>query len=329
MTEEYILTCPVADTPMNAENGVYHATFLATGGANGAPNATSGTWTLKVAQPAPSWATSGSTDGNYFSAIKGVPFCYDLEVSAGQVGPSGTNPGSTGSLPLTSLTAGTTPANVSNYSIQDVNLAAGTAQICGTNNNAVASAPVTMAPVATNSAGTATDSIPLWSQNECTWTSSGGHGVHVRHQSGPRAVRLAVGLRPAHHQRGDGGTTLDEPTCPGGVGVSASGGLGDAWTMNTANPLPDADRLQPVGRPRRSALVQPGPGQCHRRARWGAATEPLTSWPRPAPRPSGTLDSVDDPAQHLGQRWRLRLRQPRVELGRWEHGHAGSARADR
>ena len=47
------------------------------------------------------------------------------------------------------------------------------AQICGTNNNTVASAPVTMAPVATNTGGSATDSIPLWSQNECTWTSTG------------------------------------------------------------------------------------------------------------------------------------------------------------
>ena len=139
VTEDYILTCPVAENPTYSQNGTYHTTFLATGGANGAPNATSGTWTLTVSQPAPSWATTGTTDGNYFSAIKGVPFCFDLEVSAGQVGPTGTNPGSAGSLPLTGLTAGTTPANVSNYSIQDVNLTAGTAQICGTNNNTVAS----------------------------------------------------------------------------------------------------------------------------------------------------------------------------------------------
>ena len=41
------------------------------------------------------------------------------------------------------------------------------------------------------------------------------------------------------------GTTLDEPTCPGGVGVSASGGLGDAWTMNTANPLPTPTDTNP------------------------------------------------------------------------------------
>ena len=238
MSEEYILTCPVAENPTYSQNGTYHTTFLATGGANGAPNATSGNWTLTVSQPAPSWATDGSTDGNYFSAIKGVPFCYDLEVSAGQVGPSGTHPGSLGSLPLTSLTAGTTPADVSNYSIQNVNLAAGTAQICGTNNNTVASAPVTMAPVATNSGGSATDSIPLWSQNECTWTSSGATVSMFDSNQDLEQSGIAVGLRPAHHQRSGGGTTKNTPTCTGGVGVSASGGLGDAWTMNTANPLP-------------------------------------------------------------------------------------------
>ena len=110
MTEEYILTCPVADNPVYADNGTYHATFLAMGGANGAPNATSGTWTLTITQPAPSWETDGSTDGNYFSAIKGVPFCYDLAVTTSTSG--GATTGSPGSLPLTSLTAGTTPANV-------------------------------------------------------------------------------------------------------------------------------------------------------------------------------------------------------------------------
>jgi uncharacterized repeat protein (TIGR01451 family) len=245
VTEEYVLTCPVAENPTLSQNGTYHTTFLATGGANGAPNATSGTWTLTISQPAPSWATSGSNDGNYFSAVKGVPFCFDLEVSAGQVGPTGTNPGSLGSLPLTSLTAGTTPANVSNYSIQNVNLAAGTAQICGTNNNTVASAPVIMAPVATNSGGSATDSIPLWSQNECTWSSSGAtvsmfDSNQDLEQSGSQSVfgqPISNGVAA--------GTTLDKPTCTGGVGVSASGGLGDAWTMNTANPLPTPTDTNP------------------------------------------------------------------------------------
>ena len=174
-----------------------------------------------------------------------MPFCYDLEVSAGQVGPTGTNPGSTGSLPLTSLTAGATPAGVTNYSIQDVNLAAGTAQICGTNNNNAASAPVTMAPVATNSGGSATDSIPLWSQNECTWSSTGATvSMFDSNQDLEQAGSQSAFGQPITNGV-TGGTTVDKPTCPGGVGVSASGGLGDAWTMNTANPLPTPTDTNP------------------------------------------------------------------------------------
>ncbi len=244
-SEEYILTCPVADTPASSENGTYHATFLATGGANGAANATSGTWTLNITQPAPSWATSGTTDGNYFSAIKGVPFCDGIEVSAGQVGPTGTNPGSTASLPLTSLTAGATPAGVTSYSIQNVNLTTGSAQLCGVNNNNAASAPVTMAPVATNGGGSSTDSIPLWSQNECTWTSTGATvSMFDSNQDLEQAGSQSAFGQPISSGV-TGGTTKDEPSCPGGVGVSASGGLGDAWTMNTANPLPTPTDTNP------------------------------------------------------------------------------------
>ncbi len=54
-TEEYELECAVTDTPVAADNGTYPATFLATGGANGAPNTVSGTLTVTIAQPAPSW----------------------------------------------------------------------------------------------------------------------------------------------------------------------------------------------------------------------------------------------------------------------------------
>jgi uncharacterized repeat protein (TIGR01451 family) len=236
--EEYILTCAVADNPVPSENGTYHDTFLAMGGPNGALNAVSGTWNLTVTQPAPSWATSGTTDGNYFSVIKGVPFCYDIEVSAGQVGPTGTNPGSPYSLPLTSLTAGTTPSGVANYQIRNVNLTAGTAQLCGTNNNNAASAPVTMAPVATNTNGSATDSIPLWSQNECTWTSTGSTvSMFDANQDLEQSGSQSAFGQPITNGV-SGGSTKNTPTCTGGVGVSASGGLGDAWTMNTANPLP-------------------------------------------------------------------------------------------
>ena len=241
---EYELECKITDTPVTADNGTYHATFLATGG-TGAGTAVSGTLTITVSQPAPSWATSGSNDGTYFSAIKGVPFCDDIEVSAGQVGPSGTNPGTTASLPLTSLTAGATPSGVSNYSIQDVNLTTGSAQLCGTNNNNAASAPVTMAPVATNSGGSATDSIPLWSQNECTWSSTGASvSMFDSNQDLEQAGSQSSFGQPIANGV-TGGSSVDEPTCSGGVGVSASGGLGDAWTMNTANPLPTPTDTNP------------------------------------------------------------------------------------
>jgi hypothetical protein len=241
VTELYQLVCPITETPVYADNGTYVVTFLANGG-TGAGTVVSGTWTLHVAQPAPSWATSGSNDGNYDSVITGVPFCYDIEVSAGQVGPTGTNPGSTGSLPLTSLTAGATPAGVSNYTIQNVDLNKGTAQLCGTNNNAAASAPKIMAPVATNSAGSATDSIPLWAQNECTWTSTGTGLTTAVSMFDPNQDLETAGSQSvfgaAITNGVQGGVSLNTPTCPGGVGVSASGGLGDAWTMNTSNPLP-------------------------------------------------------------------------------------------
>jgi hypothetical protein len=245
--EEYELECKVTETPVESDNGTYAVTFLATGGANGAPSVVSGTLTITIKQPAPSWETDSSTDGNYFSAIKGVAFCDTIAVTTSTSG--GASTGSLGSLPLTSLTAGTTPANVSNYSIQDVNLATGTAEICGTNNNTAASAPVTMAPVATNSGGSATDSIPLWSQNECLWTSSGtGLNTTVSMFDSNQDLE-ATGTQSAFGQpitNGvQGGTSLDYPTCTGGVGVSASGGLGDAWTINTANPLPTPTDTNP------------------------------------------------------------------------------------
>jgi chitinase len=245
--EEYELECKVTDTPTSANNGTYHVTFAAAGGASGAPSITSGTLTITVAQPAPSWATDGSTDGNYFSAVKGVPFCDTIEVSAGQVGPSGTNPGTTASLPLTSLTAGTTPNNVTNYSIQDVNLTTGSAEICGTNNNNVASAPVTMAPVATNTGGSSTDSVPLWSQNECSWSTSGTSTSDSLFDSNQDLYQ--AGSQSAFGQpitNGEvPGSSDNAVNCAGGVGVSASGGLGDAWTINSANPLPTPTDTNP------------------------------------------------------------------------------------
>jgi hypothetical protein len=144
------------------------------------------------------------------------------------------------SLPLTSITSGTTPSGFANYQIENVNLTAGTAQICGTDNNtpATSGTPPTMAPVATNSGGSATDSIPTGSQNECTWTSSNGTVIMFD----PVQDLEQVGSQPAFGQAITGGetagTSTNYPTCTGDVMVSESGGPGDAFTVNTANPLP-------------------------------------------------------------------------------------------
>ncbi len=92
------------------------------------------------------------------SVIKNVPFCHDIAVINGP-----------GSLPLTSMTAGTTPSGITNYSIKNINLAAGTAQLCGTDTSTplTTGTPPAVAPVATNTGGSATNSIPIFSQNEC------------------------------------------------------------------------------------------------------------------------------------------------------------------
>ena len=228
--EEYELQCKITDTPVAADNGTYHASFLATGGTAGAPNTISGTLTINVNPPAPTWVT-----GQYFSAIKNVPFCDNVAVS------------NAASLPLTGITAGATPSGITNYSVQNVNLAAGTAQVCGTDTNtpATSGTPPALAPVATNGGGSATDSIPIGSQNECTWTSNSGT-VSMFDTNQDLEV---VGSQSAFGQPVTGGETVgtstNYPTCSGDVMVAASGGLGDAWTVNTANPLPTPTDTNP------------------------------------------------------------------------------------
>ena len=140
VTEEYELECKIADTPTPATNGSYPLTFLATGGANGAPNAVSGTLTVNVVGTAPT-----SHAGQYFNGIAGVPFCFDATTD--------TVTTANGGLPLTSIALGATPANTTNYHLQNVNLAAGTAQVCGTISAVEEDSTTTLAPVMTNSGG--------------------------------------------------------------------------------------------------------------------------------------------------------------------------------
>ena len=235
VTEEYELECAITQTPTGADDGSHPVTFLATGGTNGAPNVTSGTWTLTDAAAAPTW-----TAGQYFSAIKGVAFCDDIAVS------------NAAALPLTSITAGATPSGIANYGVQNVNLAAGTAQICGTDNNTplTTGTPPAMAPVATNGGGSATDSITIDSQNECTWTAGGASGTAVSmfdpKQDLEQAGSQSAFGAPISNGEVDG-TSTNYPTCPGDVidANTGSGDLGGAFTINTANPLPSPTDTNP------------------------------------------------------------------------------------
>src|ERR1700722_1097734 len=109
-----------------------------------------------AAQTKPAW------NSYYFGVEQNVPFCYDVSVTG-----AGTM------LPLTSITAGTTPSGMTNYRIQNVDLTTGSAQVCGTDSNSASTTHVTLAPVATNPAGSATLSATTADYGACAWTSSG------------------------------------------------------------------------------------------------------------------------------------------------------------
>jgi len=220
--EHYILTCVIHETPTSADAGTYHLTFLATGG-GGATSTTSGTLTLTVAPVAPTFHA-----GQYFNGVAGVPFCFDAAAD--------TVTAANGGLPLTSITLGSTPAGVTNYSLQNVNLTAGTAQLCGTISSAEESHTVTMAPVFTNSGGSVTGSVTLSAYGSCSWTSSAGttslfDANQDLYQSGSQS---AFGAPITNGETV--GSTTNYATCTQAMYLGA--GLGGASTVLTANPLP-------------------------------------------------------------------------------------------
>ena len=180
-----------------------------------------------AAAPAvPTWA-----EGQYFAAIQNVPFCDDVSVT------------NSAALPLTSITAGTAPSGFNNYSIQDVNLNAGTAQVCGTDTNAPVSSgtPPVLGPIATNGGGSATDDIPIASYGSCSWTSGKGttqlfDANQDLYQTGTQsAFGASISNGETLGSTSNYATCTDAMVAAGGSGES---GLGDAWTVNTANPLP-------------------------------------------------------------------------------------------
>jgi hypothetical protein len=220
---QYQLNCKVSETPTPSDEGTYTVTFLATGGANGAPNAVSGTWTLSVKPPAPTFPSN-----QYTNAETGQPFCYDAQAA----GVTTAN----GGLPLTSITLGATPAGVTGYNLSQVNLAAGYALACGTETSASGNSS-TISVTFTNSGGSATASVPLYTYGQCTWTSSTGtvSMFDAAQDEETNGSQSAFGQPISNGETM--GVTKNAPTCSNAA-FTAPSLSGGAFTINTANPLP-------------------------------------------------------------------------------------------
>ena len=124
--------------------------------------ATSGTLNLKIVGTAPTGLCS--TCQSYYDAVGGVPFCFDYVASGVTV--------ANGGLPLTSITPGATPANTTDYTIQNIDLANGSAQLCGVMSSAEELTETTLNPVATNPWGSATQTYDMSTYSPCTWTNT-------------------------------------------------------------------------------------------------------------------------------------------------------------
>ena len=256
----YILTCVIKETPTTADEGTYHATFLATGG-GGATNATSGTLTITVAPTAPTFHA-----GQYFNGVAGVPWCFDAAAD--------TVTTANGGLPLTSITLGTTPAGVTNYHLANVNLAAGTAQVCGTISASEEDTTVTLAPVFTNSAGSVTGSVTMSAYGSCAWTSSGGTTSLLD----PNQDLYQTGSQSAFGAPITNGETLGTHFELHHVHRCHVPGGRARWRQHGEHRQPPAHprRHQPVGHPRGPGVVQPRPRPRAAMAAPTSATAPCT-----------------------------------------------------
>ena len=244
ITEEYELECPVTETPTASDIGTYPVTFRATGGSNGAPSATSGTWTLTVKGTAPTYAA-----GQYLNAESGQPFCFDAVAE--------TVTAANGGLPLSNITVGAAPAGVTGWGLKNVNLANGSAYVCGTEGGTPNTTTYSFTVTFTNSTGSVTGTIDLFIYGQCTWTSSSGtvsmfNAAEDLEQNGSQS---AFGAPITNGETA--GTTSNYPTCTDAQFIGT--GLGGAFTVNTANPLPSPTDTNPSASPGRPGFVQPRP----------------------------------------------------------------------
>jgi trimeric autotransporter adhesin len=178
----------------------------------------------------PNAATKPAWNSYYFGVEQNIPFCFDVSVT-----------GSGSMLPLTSMTAGSTPAGMTNYGLQNVNLTTGSAQVCGTDTNPASTTDVTIAPVATNSGGSATLSATTDDYGTCTWTASGGASTSVFDVNQDLDV---TGSQASFGAPITGGATAGSTSLYTTCSDLYVPSLG-AFTTNMANPLPTPTDTNP------------------------------------------------------------------------------------
>ena len=211
---------------------------------------------LKIVGTAPSGLCS--TCQSYYNAVAGVPFCFDYVANGVTV--------ANGGLPLTSITPGATPANTTDYTIQNIDLANGSAQLCGVMSAAEELTETTLNPVATNAWGSATQTYDMSTYSPCTWTNSDAGGeVNSTYDANLNVVQtgsqssfgasITGGVVPGTTRYyalcyKTGTTSADAYYLPGGSGLSVgaspfvvtNGGLGGYTNPNApgvGSPLSD------------------------------------------------------------------------------------------
>ena len=189
------------------------------------------TTTAADAATAPTYAS-----GQYLNAESGQPFCFDAQAESVTT--------ANGGLPLSSITlGGTTPAGVTGWGLQDVNLATGSAYVCGTETTSPNTTTYPFTVTFTNSAGSATGTIDLFIYGQCTWTASSGTVSMFSTPQDLEQVGSQSAFGAAITNGETVGTSTNYPTCTDAQFIGT--GLGGAFTVNSANPLPTPTDTNP------------------------------------------------------------------------------------
>jgi hypothetical protein len=147
-----------------------------------------------AAAAVPTW-----TGSQYAGVLQNVPFTIPIAV--------------TGGAPLTAMTPGAAPANVTGFGLTNVNLTTGTADMVGTYTAAANGTPVNATVTATNASGSATLTFVLEAYT-CSWASSAGTTTALFDSNQAEYVTGSQSTYGAAITNGVvAGTTTLSPTC--------------------------------------------------------------------------------------------------------------------